>query len=161
LKFPALLFGACVIMITMLLITRAMRWYFVAPLGLVLISLSGFVLYVAYSDWHDEYYLVTNKGVLRIHYHTPLRYSSTRQGDIADLQSAWVVRRGPWEMLTNHGDVNVQVGWSRYPFSLRDVYEPYQVVKDLKELAEHFGSGAHDQPLSAIDASQNQWRDNV
>lgn len=96
--------------------------YGVLPLVVILLW------YLRHHDLGDEIYEVTPDDIIRVTYKTWGQFTSPREGMVQRVDNGYFVRRGISQNLFNWGDVVLQVGWSRYPFILKDVYKPAQVL---------------------------------
>jgi len=135
LTYPALLALSVIIFIVFSAITRALRPVFLIMVSLPLVLVSVLIVWVSAKDWRDEYYIINSEHEIVLHYQTPMQYRTERRGSLATMGDAWSVRNGFKQMLFNFGDVHIQVGWSKFPFKLRDVNRPDEVVEILKKRA--------------------------
>jgi len=156
---PAALVLSCITIIVGLSATRATYWIFIFALGVAMLPLSLIILYLNFNDWANDVYTIDQNGDFRIEYRTWLRYRSVRRGPISALQDAWVVQRGATRLVFGFGDIYVQVGWSRRPFCLRDVQDPYAVVNEIKRLSRYYSGGRHEERVDAIGIMLQNYRE--
>lgn len=97
-------------------------------LYIVLPIIVGILWYLRYHDLGDEIYEVTPDDIIRVTYKTWGQFTSPREGRVHRVDNGHFVRRGLSQNLFNWGDVVLQVGWSRDPFILKDVYKPARVL---------------------------------
>ncbi len=136
LKYPAALLFSVLFLLTGLTLTGALRVGFIVALWFLLLPASVGLLWLNYQDWYDESYVIDEDGEITLKYRTIGKYDTQRKGSLHGLRDSWVVRRGLFNIITNTGDVYLQVSWSRLPFILRDVRKPYQMSALIKERAQ-------------------------
>ena len=147
---PVALVLSCVAVIIGLSVTRATFWIFIFALGIAMLPISLAILYLNFNDWRDDVYSIDENGDFRIEYRTWLRYKSVRRGPISALQDAWVVQKGLLRFVFHFGDIYMQVGWSRVPFCLRDVQDPYDAVNEIKRMSREHQGGRREERVDAI-----------